>query len=106
MTSSEAIGFGLPVIAPDKGGHREFLNNRNSLFYRSYWDKVRNLEVERALYAGQQWIESDIGRLKEVLVYSYRNYDSIKKELTPNIEDTIVKFNANNITKKFLEYIE
>ena len=106
LTSSEAIGFGLPVIAPDKGGHREFLTNLNSLLYRSYWDKVQNLEVERALYAGQQWIESDIVRLKEILTYSYENYDSVKKEFTPHIKSTIKQFSANNITKKFLEYIE
>ena len=106
LTSSEALGFGLPVIAPDKGGHREFLNDRNSLLFRSYWDNVTNLEVQRSLYAGQKWIEPDIVKLKEVLKYSYENYKSIKNELQPEIKKTIEKFNAHNVTTKFLEYMD
>ena len=106
LTSSEALGFGLPVIAPDKGGHREFLNNNNSLLYKSYWDKVTNLEVERSLYAGQQWVESDIDMLVDMLKYSYENYDSVKKELTPGIKSTIKEFSAKNITTKFVGYMK
>lgn len=106
LTSSEALGFGLPVIAPNMGGHTEFLNKDNSILYRSYWDKVNNLEPARALYQGQNWIESDIDHLVEILKHTYQNYTEIKINLSKGIKKTITKYSANNITKQFLEYIE
>ncbi len=106
LTSSEALGFGLPVIAPDKGGHREFLNKDNSLLYKSYWDKVQNLEAQRVLYQGQSWIESDIDNLSEMLKHVYQNYSEIKTNFNKGIKKTIKQFSPQNITTKFLEYME
>lgn len=106
LTSSEALGFGLPVIAPNKGGHTEFLHKNNSILYRSYWDKVNNLEPARALYQGQNWIESDIDNLIEILKHMYENYTEIKTNLSKGIKKTINKYSANNITKQFLEYMK
>ena len=106
LTSSEALGFGLPVIAPDKGGHTEFLNKDNSIPYNSYWDEVHNLEPERSLYQGQNWIESDIDNLIESLRNVYKNYTEIKENLSVGIQKTITKFSANNITKQFLGHME
>lgn len=96
LTMSEAFSFGLPIICPDKGGHREFLNDDNSLQIKSNWKNIDDVEAERFLYRGQKWIEPNLNDYIDNLLYFYDKKPNFKFE----IEKTIDAFSPNEIAKK------
>ena len=105
LTASEAFGFGIPIIAPDKGGQTEFLNKDNSILIKSSWKDVSRLESERSLYYGQQWIESDLEDFKKKLKWLYKDYDLISHQIKSFINKDIEKFSEKEISSKFSKFL-
>lgn len=106
ITTAEALGFGLPVIAPDKGGHTEFLNDSNHLPVVSYWDNVTGVEENRAIYKGQKWVEmiyEDFCDQLSYLFYEHENHDPV---FAAGIDKTLNKFSSNNVTKTLIKEIQ
>ena len=105
LCSSEAFGFGLLVIAPDKGGHREFLNRKNSILFDSKWVDVFKLESSRSFYEGQKWIEPSKESLIEALRNAYNFHDQFYRRTCVERHKTLEKFSSRNVIKKFLHYL-
>lgn len=79
----ESLSSGVPVIATGWGGHRDFLNHRNS-FLVSYKLKSPAASMNsrhsisrpfRYLFdePGQRWAEADLGSLKSQMRLAYKN---------------------------------
>lgn len=104
LTASEALGFGLPVIAPNMGGHCEFLNKNNSIKVESKWEDVNNLERSRSLYGGQKWIEINIEDFIYKLrkVYNNRNY-YLTAKFQKEISKILKKFSEEEISKQLIK---
>lgn len=101
LTSSEAFSFKVPVIAPDKGGHTQFLNESNSLLVESDWTPVRDLERNRQLYQGQDWIEMN----EDAFIEALRSSLSLKIN-EKAWQATMNEFSPEEISKKFLTLTE
>lgn len=107
LTTSEAIAQDKLVVAPDKGGHTEFLNCQNSVLFPSFFDDVdKNLEFSRRIYAGQKWIDFSTDLLVDALKDVRVNYKKKLTKFLPNIELTKEKFNSNNVASKLIREIE
>lgn len=68
LTAAKAIVEGIPVIAADHGGHREFLNYDNAVLVPSWFTEITNVERERSIYRGQQWVDMDYDIFKQSLI--------------------------------------
>ena len=67
LTLANSLINGLLCIAPSKGGHTEFLNDKNAILIPSEYADIINLEKERSHYKGQKWIEVNKHYLMEAL---------------------------------------
>lgn len=103
VTTAEALGFRLPIIAPDKGGHTEFLHKNNHIPVISDWVDVHGVERNRAIYKGQKWIEMDYDDFCDGLEHVYTQYDSEQRSLMPFMGTTLKKFNKENVTVKLIK---
>jgi len=104
LTASEAIGFGLPVIASDKGGHCEFLNDKNSIKVNSTWSEVQELERVRSLYTGQKWIELDMDDFILKLKMAYSNKSKYNgKPFQDEITKTLRAFDLRHVSELLIK---
>lgn len=102
---AEALGFRKIIIAPDKGGHTEFLDDHNAVLCKSVLKDIDYVEIERSLYKGQKWVETDYKDLCDKMMYVYKNRDKIKDDLDYGINETLNKYSEDNIIQKLLENI-
>lgn len=95
----------VPVICPNKGGHRQYLNEDNSILVKSKWKSVGGLEDERLLYKGQKWIEPNLDNFIEELKNFYENKKYLIETLMIQRDHDITKYSPKRIAKKFVKYI-
>jgi len=60
LTVAQALVNSRLVIAPNMGGHMEFLNEENAVLINSEWKEIIDIEPERRNYLGQRWVEPDL----------------------------------------------
>jgi glycosyltransferase involved in cell wall biosynthesis len=102
LTAAEAYAFGKHIIAPDKGGHREFLNEYNARLINSKLvDVPKDIELSRSIYRGQKWVECDFDATIEALKDAY-NLGGPKIDPTHYLN----KFSLENIGELLLEELE
>ena len=109
VNCSSGEGFGFPllealahkkiIIAPDKGGQVDFLNDKNSLLFKS---SIGNIPKNH-----QYWLPQECGKgivfnvddLSEKMIYVFNNYKNLKNNLNFEIDD---KFTWSSIAKEVL----
>lgn len=97
---AEALSFGKTIIAPDKGGHVEFLNDYSHYIpVRSGMIKVPRIELSRSLYAGQNWVEPD--PISMVEAFRSSMVDCIVSK--NNHRSIMDKFSLETIGKKLIK---
>jgi glycosyltransferase involved in cell wall biosynthesis len=106
LTTAEALSFGLPVIAPSKGGHTEFLNVSNHARVASEWVEVSGVEANRSIYKDQKWVEMDHEDFCTVLKDMFYNYEHFVKFCGPAIDKTLKKFSPENVTATLIKNLE
>jgi glycosyltransferase involved in cell wall biosynthesis len=100
LTAAEALSFGKLVIAPNKGGHREFLDNGNCRLIESKMvDVPADVELSRSVYKGQKWVEPDFDDTVEALKEVYGSC----RDVDPSYY--LDKFSLENIGNLLLERI-
>lgn len=72
----EALACGLPCIAPEIGGHRDFVDSSNSLLVKS---KMKSVIPHSVYEAGMKMVESNRKDLAAKLRFAYENRDKMKK---------------------------
>lgn len=95
LTCAEAYSFNKTIIAPNLGGHREFLNENNSLLFESNFEKIKDVEFDRSNYLGLEWVEPDLDSFIDTLRLTYDK--EIKFDC--KIED---KFKPSEVAKQIL----
>jgi glycosyltransferase involved in cell wall biosynthesis len=93
----EGIASGKMSIAPDNGGHRDFLNKSNTLLVESkkvranpksmYWEQKNNVF----------WYEPSIDDAVSQLRHAYKNFEEINKGVEKQRSEVLVKYDWKNI---------
>lgn len=100
----EAIKTGTPCIASNYSAHTEFLN-KNTGYPEDLLLNKHRLEIanDGIFFHGDrgEWATPDINELKELLLYSYQNYDKILSNF--NNEKIKTHFTWENTTNQFLD---
>jgi len=102
----EALCFGLPVIAPDKGGQTEFLNHNNSYLIQSKYVQCYPQWYLTDYSANQLWVEPDIEHLKYLMRYVYENYSEAKNKAINASVQAMHDFSPESIGKKFKRVLD
>jgi glycosyltransferase involved in cell wall biosynthesis len=109
LTTAEAAVRGKVIIAPDKGGHREFLDFDSAVLIPSEYVDVKTVERERFTYLGQKWIEPNYDAYVAYLKATFEewaNPDEEQKETLKNITNKIQEhLSSDNVIKMFRKYI-
>jgi glycosyltransferase involved in cell wall biosynthesis len=101
LTAAEALSFGKHVIAPNKGGHREFLDNGNCRLIKSEMvDVPRDIELSRSMYRGQKWVEPDFDDTIEALREAYGSCEAVDPSYY------LDKFSLKNIGNLLLKEVD
>ena len=101
LTAAEALSFGKHVIAPDKGGHREFLDNGNCRLIKSEMvDVPKDIELSRSIYKGQKWVEPNLDDTIEALREAYGSCEAVDPSYY------LDKFSLENIGNLLLKEVD
>ena len=98
----EGIASGKLSIAPNYGGHLDFLDHTNSLLVNGdvvradpksmYWESKPN-----AL-----WFKSNIDHAAEQLQYAYKNYQQLNEKIDKQREDVYTKYDWKTVANQFI----
>jgi len=105
MPILEALACGLPVIATDWGGAKEFFNENNG-----YPIRVKKLVKPpfrfSKLYTNSLWAEPDFEHMVYLMEYIYENIDSVKDKSIRNSQEILDKWNWENTALKIIERLK
>lgn len=89
----EAMACGVPVIGPEIGGHRDFMNENNSILVKSKMSNIDNQLFLRLQpqYSGQRWVDVDMECLAKSMRWAYEN----KEEINNTANDVAIDINKN-----------
>lgn len=91
----EATACGLPVIATDKGGHTEYLENDKWIGLPSTLQTIHDSKADNDVFVrGSQWFEVDPRETVEVLKRFYKNNSKPRewaKEQSVSLQKTLSK---------------
>lgn len=98
LCASDGIVNNLLVMAPDRGGHRQFLTSENCVLINSDWDEVTpdKVEPERRNYIGQYWIQPNLEDFIKKLHIVRESWTNPSRE---DLED------LKNEANKVIEYL-
>jgi hypothetical protein len=106
----DALINGKICIAPDKGGHRYFLNNENSILVPSEFKDIMEVEEERSIYRGQQWVEMDYNVFIQSLKNVKEKWAFSSVELSTNMrierETAINLLSRETVLNLFIKYFQ
>ena len=116
LTIADAIVHELPVIVPNKGGHRAYCNYIESVIpFKVDWKEIteKDVEKQRRNYVGQSWMEPDLDHFIKVLRVVGESWKDIDKEdrkvlregsikLRKMLHPTTIMKQFNNIFKESL----
>jgi glycosyltransferase involved in cell wall biosynthesis len=98
----EGIASGKLSIAPNWGGHLDFLNSTNSLLVEGkegradpksmYWEAKNNAV----------WYVPNIDDAAEKLKYSYQNYEKINAKIDKQRSDVYIKYDWDTVVSQFI----
>ncbi len=74
----EALSFGIPVIAPDRGGHRDFCTGENSYLVPARLIGAGD-EWLLPIYRGTRWLEVDAGELARATISALEDKADLAK---------------------------
>ena len=76
---AEAINFEVPVLAPDIGGHLDFIDPSNNFLIKSSMEPV--LEFQNSYWSSidNEWVEVSLKSAKDKLLESYKDQDLKQK---------------------------
>jgi len=108
---AEAMAMGLPVIATDTGGQREFLNQENSYLIESVPEVIDDMNyISKCLQAlNHKWATPNMETLRRTMRFVYQFQAEAKKKADRGCED-ISKYTWENtalwIVNRILEMKE
>jgi glycosyltransferase involved in cell wall biosynthesis len=98
----EGLAAGKMSIAPDHGGHRDFLNDQNSLLVKSTAERANPKSMYWDARPGAMWYKPDIEDAVQKLRYAAQNFQTINQTVVnqqPYIYET---YNWSTITSQIL----
>ena len=87
------------IIAPDKGGQIDFLNNDNSLLFKSNIGSIPKNHQYWIPQENGQGITFNVDDLSEKMLYAYNNYKKLNESLDFKIDK---KFTWSSIAEEVL----
>jgi glycosyltransferase involved in cell wall biosynthesis len=102
----EAISAGKLVIAPNKGGQVDFLNDSNSLLVDCKEGRVDPKAMYWEARPGAMWYRPSIDDAVDKLRYAYHNYETLNKKVEAQREQVLETYNWTTITKQFLALMQ
>lgn len=79
LVPATAMSYGKPVIATNWGGNLEFMNKDNSYLVDGELTTVEGMPWSK-YDSSQQWIEPNLGQLKNLMRFVYLNQDKAKEK--------------------------
>lgn len=99
----EAMSCGIPTIAPEIGGHTDFVTKTNSLLIKS--KLVDNIYPMGSYEPGMKFIEPDLKSLRNQLIYAVDNPGEMTK-LGQQARKDAEKLSLNNVALKMQKLLE
>jgi glycosyltransferase involved in cell wall biosynthesis len=99
----EGLAAGKLSIAPDHGGHMDFLNNRNALLVKSMPERANPKSMYWEPKPSAMWYKPDIDDAVDKLRYAQQNFQSINQTVEDQRADIFQKYNWTTITSRILE---
>jgi len=108
LPCSEAMGCGLPTIATDCSGLREFMDHSNSYLIRvKGYTPVRDMIwIPHYIGFSHRWAEPDIDHLAQLMRYVYENPEEARERGIKGMEYLHRNFTWRQSAEKMLKRLE
>lgn len=103
MPFLEAMACGIPVIAPRHGGQLEFLNDSNAILTKCGTRKALPTEQYWSTHPNATVGNPDEKDFADKMMYMYKNYDSVRDSLLPNMLRTALKLTWKNAVNQIID---
>lgn len=100
----ESIAAGKLAIAPDFGGHTDFLkNNYNSLLIEGKPERAHPKSVYWEPNPNALWYRPNMDKAVELLQYSYDNFDNMNSEIEKQRQSIYDEYDWSVIASQFID---
>jgi len=96
----EGLAAGKLSIAPDHGGHVDFLNNQNALLVKSVPERANPKSMYWEPKPDAMWYKPDIDSAVSQLRHAFQNYESINQVVESQREYIFDTYNWTTITSQ------
>lgn len=98
----EAAASGLPIIAPDKGGHTEYLEAKKWISLKSEYAPIAQSKIDNDIFVnGARWIDVEPREAVATLQKFYKNNVKPKEWAKSQSEIIKKKFSAEEVFKQY-----
>jgi O-antigen biosynthesis alpha-1,2-mannosyltransferase len=99
----EGLAAGKLSIAPDHGGHIDFLNQQNALLVSSKAERANPKSMYWEPKPGAMWYKPNIDDAADKLRYASQNFQTINQAVESQRADVFQKYNWITITSQMVE---
>lgn len=99
----EGIAAGKLSIAPDCGGHIDFLNKNNALLVKSDPERANPKSMYWEPKPNAMWYRPDINDAVDKLQYAYKNYENINIEVAKQRDSVYKTYDWNVVASQFID---
>lgn len=99
----EGLAAGKLSIAPDHGGHIDFLNDQNALLVKSVPERANPKSMYWEPKPNAMWYKPDIDDAVDKLRYAHRNSARLNQAVESQRADIFQRYNWTTITSQILE---
>ena len=99
----EGLAAGKLSIAPDHGGHMDFLNSNNALLVKSVPERTNPKSMYWEPKPNAMWYKPDIDDAVDKLRYAYQNYQRLNQIVESQREYIYQTYNWTTITSRMMK---